>query len=177
MSKNKIYWILQITGWALFATINIGLNFLQDSFNIRSFFYTLLISFWYVISTHIFRYYMITWEWVNSKIKDIILKLFVCLIGLTLSNFLVHIIILLLLGVFDYSYDLDSVNIGVYLLATVIVYFVWTLFYFIYQPLKEKNPSSITRYLIPPFFWVVAGSLLGYFSQTMYTQNCLIYWS
>lgn len=84
---------------------------------------------------------MITWEWVNSKIKDILLKLFVCLIGLTLSNFLVHVIILLLLGVFDYSYDLDSVNIGVYLLATVIVYFVWTLFYFIYHYFERYNAA------------------------------------
>ncbi len=141
MSKIKIYWILQIGGWSLFAVIIIGLNFLQDTFNTKSFFYAILISLWYIISTQLFRHYISKWEWVNSKIKDILSKVFICLIGLTFSNFLVHIIILLSLGVFDFKYDFNSVNIGVYLLATLIIYFVWTLFYFIYHYFERYNTA------------------------------------
>jgi two-component system LytT family sensor kinase len=141
LRKKKIYWILQIGGWTLFAIVIIGLNFLQDTFNVISLFYAVLISFWYIISSQIFRHYIIKWEWIDSRIKEILFKIFISLILLTGLNFIIHIVILLSLGVFDFEYDFDSVNIGVYLLATLIIYFVWTLFYFIYHYFERYNTA------------------------------------
>lgn len=141
MSKTKIYWILQIGGWSLFAAIILGLNYLQDTFNVKSFFYAILTSIWYIISTQLIRHYIIKWEWLDSRIKEILFKVCISLSTLTFLNFLIHIIILLSLGVFDFEYDFDSVNIGVYLLSAFTIYFVWTLFYFIYHYFERYNTA------------------------------------
>lgn len=141
MSKTKIYWILQIGGWLLFAAINIVLTYLQDTLNVYSFIYALLVSAWFIISTHIFRHLIIRWGWLNIKIKEIIFKIFLNLFLLTISNFLAHLLFLILLGVLDVSYDLDPFNVGVTLLSTLFIYLVWTLFYFIFNYVERYNTA------------------------------------
>lgn len=139
MSKIKIYWILQIGGWSLFAAINIVLTYLQDTLNVYYFIYAILISGWYIVSTHLFRYFIIKWEWLSAKIKEVLFKGIVSVFVLSILNFFVHLLIWLLLGALDIKYDLDPVNIGVYLLATLLIYFVWTLFYFIFHYFERYN--------------------------------------
>ncbi|MCK5704457.1 MAG: histidine kinase, partial [Cyclobacteriaceae bacterium] len=101
----------------------------------------MLISIWYIISTHIFRYFIIRKDWLNAKIKKVIFKIFIFIFALTISNFLVHLLIWLSLGVLDFEYDLDPVNVGVYLLSTLLIYFVWALFYFIYHYFERYNTA------------------------------------
>ncbi len=141
MSKTKIYWILQVGGWLLFAAINIVLTFLQDTLNEYSFFYAILVSVWFMASTHFFRYHIINKGWLNIKIKEILLRGFSGLILLTISNFLAHLLFLWSLGVLDLTYDLDPFNIGVTLLSTLFIYFVWTLFYFIFNYVEKYNTA------------------------------------
>ena len=141
MSKTKIYWILQIGGWSIFAATNIVLTYLQGTLNVYYFYYAILISVWYIVSTHIFRYYIIKQEWLSAKIKEVLYKGFASVFVLSIVNFSVHLLIWLLLGVLDMKYDLDPVNIGVYLLATVLIYFIWTLFYFIFHYFERYNKA------------------------------------
>lgn len=77
----------------------------------------------------------------NATIKGVLFKVLISIFALTILNFFVHILILLSLGVLDFEYDLDSVNVGVYLLGTYSVYFVWTLFYFIYHYFERYNSA------------------------------------
>lgn len=141
MSKAKIYWIFQIGGWASFATLHLTLDFLQETLNIYSFIYAVLLALWYLISTQIFRYFIIKWKWLSATIKDVLFKILINLFALTIINFFVHLLILLGLGVLDFEYDLDSVNVGVYSLGTLSVYFAWTLFYFIYHYFERYNSA------------------------------------
>ena len=138
MSKNKIYWILQVGGWTLFATINIILSFLQDTLDVYNFIYFILDSAWYLISVHILRYFIIRWGWLEIKIKEIILKVFAWIFLFTLTNFLVHLVIL---GALNFEFDYNPANVGVYLLACFLIYFVWTLFYFIYHYFERYNAA------------------------------------
>ncbi len=141
MSKTKIYWIFQIGGWVSFATIHLALDFLQETINIYSFIYAVLLALWYLISTQIFRYIIIDRKWLRATIKGVIFKGIISIFALTLVNFFVHLIILLSLGVLDFEYDLDAVNVGVYCLGTLSVYFIWTLFYFIYHYFERYNSA------------------------------------
>jgi len=141
LSKTKIYWILQIGGWSLFAAINIVLTYLQDTLNVYSFIYAVLVSAWFIISTHIFRYLIIRWGWLNIKIKEILFKIIISLFLLAISNFLAHLLFLISLGVLDVSYDLKPYNIGVTVLTTLFFYFVWTLFYFIFNYVERYNTA------------------------------------
>lgn len=141
LNKTKIYWILQIGGWASFAALHLALDYLQETLNSYALIYAVLLAFWYLISTHIFRYFIIKWEWLSSPIRQVLFKAIICLFALTILNFSIHLLIYLSLGVLDFEYDLDPVNVGVNLLGTLSIYFIWTLFYFIYHYFERYNSA------------------------------------
>ena len=133
--------MLQVGGWLLFAALNIILAYLQETLNPETFYYAILVSLWFLLSTHIFRLLIIKWNWLDIKIKDIAFKIFACLFILTITNFLAHLLFLTVLGIIVVSYDLDSFNVGVTLISTLSIYFVWTLFYFIYHYFERYNAA------------------------------------
>ena len=141
MNKAKIYWSLQIGGWSLFATINITLVYFQGNFNSFSFIYAFQLAIWFVISTHIFRIYLIRKGWLGTKIKEIISWLLLSILILTVTNFIIHIGILLVHGVLIIEKDLDPAHVEVYLLSTFFIYFLWTLFYFIFHYFERYNTA------------------------------------
>ncbi|MCG8308609.1 MAG: histidine kinase [Cytophagales bacterium] len=140
MSKAKIYWILQTGGWSLFAAINIILAYLEENLTVYYLIYAVLVLAWFIISTHIFRYFILKWGWLEVKIKKIILKVFFCIFVLTISNFLTHLLFLVSLGIL-LSGDLDLSTIGATLVTTFFIYFIWTLFYFIYHYIERYNTA------------------------------------
>jgi len=141
LNKKQIYWILQIAGWSIFGISIILLNFLSDTLSPEIYFYSIYISLWYLISTHIFRYLVIKWKWVSVKIKNIVFQVLLCLIVLTVLNWSIHLLIWLSLGALDFEYDLEPVVAGAYLLSALAIYFVWTLFYFIYHYFERYNSA------------------------------------
>lgn len=125
----------------LFAALNIVLAYLQDTLNPETFYYAILVSFWFLLSTHVFRFFILKWNWLDLKIKQIWLKLLISLALLAMINFMVHLMFLTVLGILIVLYDLDPFNIGVTLLSTFSIYFVWTLFYFIYHYFEKYNAA------------------------------------
>ena len=141
MSKRKIYWTLQIGGWMLFAVINLFLTYLQKNLNVYSFLYAVLLSAWFIVSTHIFRHFILKWAWLEERVNAIIVKLLSFIAVLTVTNFMVHLLILIALGVFNYEYDLDPSIIGANVLSTFFIYFAWALIYFIYHYFERYNTA------------------------------------
>lgn len=132
---------MQIGGWLSFTAIHLILDYLQETLNSYAFIYAVLLAIWYLVSTHIFRYFIIKWKWLSATIKQVLFKVLISLFVLSIVNFFTHLLILLSLGVLDFEYDLDSVNVGVNLLGTLSIYFVWTLFYFIYHYFERYNSA------------------------------------
>ena len=122
MKKNRIYWILQIGGWSLFAAINIILRSLQEPLNGYYVVYYSLESAWYLVSTHIFRHFIIKWGWLDIKIKRIITKIFLAISILSVSNFIALVIIRTALA---FEFDSDPASVGIVLLASFLIYFVY----------------------------------------------------
>lgn len=141
MTKTRIYWLLQICGWALYATINMIFAQLREQFNLNYFLYSSLLAGWYIFSTHIFRLIILKYQWITAKIKHILLNVFICIALLTIVNFFIHILIWMLIGAFSYEYDLDPTIISVYLLSSFVLYFIWTLLYFIIHYFERYNTA------------------------------------
>lgn len=141
MKKQNIYWLLQISGWALFALINMIFANLQGQFNTNYFWYSTLLASWYVISTHLFRYIIQRFNWLNLKIKKILPGLILCIAGLAIINFFIHITIWFLLGALNYTYDLDPTIIRIYILSSFVLYFIWALLYFIIHYIERYNAA------------------------------------
>lgn len=133
--------MLQICGWALYAIINMIFAHLRGQFNLNYFLYSSLLAGWYIFSTHVFRLIILKYQWLTAKIKHILLNVFICIALLTIVNFFIHIFIWLLIGAFNYEYDLDPTIISVYLLSTFVLYFTWTLLYFIIHYFERYNTA------------------------------------
>lgn len=100
--------------------------------------YYSLESAWYLVSTHIFRHFIIKWGWLDIKIKRIITKIFLAISILSVSNFIALVIIRTALA---FEFDSDPASVGIVLLASFLIYFVWTLFYFIYHYIEKYNTA------------------------------------
>jgi len=141
LTKTKIYWIIQLGGWSLYGTITIILNYLQDLLNTEVVIYAILNALWYLISTHIFRSVIIRLKWINAKLKNVLFRIIASLAILTVVNFVIHILILYSLNTLVVESDLHPDIIGIYFLAIFLVYFLWTLFYFIYHYIERYNSA------------------------------------
>jgi len=141
LSRNKIYWSLQIGGWSLYAIINMVFANIQGLFNINYLVYSILLSAWYLISTHLFRNFIKRSNWLTAKIKQIVVIVLISIIFLSLINFIIHIAIWVTLGALKYEYDLDPVVIRVYMLSAFIIYLTWTLFYFVIHYIERQNAA------------------------------------
>lgn len=121
--------------------INVLFTYFQESITPYYLIYALLLTIWFIVSTHIFRYFIIKWGWINFKIREIAFKVFLCLLLLTVTNYFAHLFFLISLGILIVSYDLDPLNISFTLLTTFFIYFVWTLFYFIFHYFEKYNTA------------------------------------
>ena len=138
MNKTRIYWILQISGWSLFAATNIFLRYLKEPPDSYAFIYHFSEAAWYLLSTHLFRYFIDKKGWVDIKVRKIAFKIFLSLSFLSITNFFFGVV---LIAAFDMEFDYGASNIGAYLLASFFIYFVWTLFYFIYHYFERYNAA------------------------------------
>ncbi len=141
MTRTRIYWLLQIGGWSLYAIINMIFANIQGQFNTNYFIYSILLSGWYLLSTHIFRNFIKRYSWLSAKIKQIIILVLISIILLSFINFIIHIAIWVTLGALKYEYDLDPVVIRVYMLSSFVIYLSWTLFYFVIHYIERQNAA------------------------------------
>jgi len=141
LNKTKIYWLLQSGGWSLYAFTNMLLAYLQYQFNLNYFLYATLLAAWYFISTHLFRLYILKSHWLTNKVKKILAKAFISIFLLSVINFVVHIIIWTLLGALDYEIDFNPTNIGIHIIASFLIYFIWALLYFIIHYFERYNAA------------------------------------
>jgi len=140
LSKGKIYWIFQVGGWSLFAAINIILAYLQEGLTVSYFIYAILVLLWFFISTHFFRFIIKKWGWLEIKVRKVFLKVILSIFLLTFSNFITHLIFLAALDMLSMD-DFAPSTVGATLISTFLIYFVWTLFYFIYHYIERYNTA------------------------------------
>ena len=129
MNRKKVYWISQISGWSIFALVNIVLlaffrHLTWDRVLVLLYFCFSAVSF-----THILRTIIKKKNWVSLILKKVIPRVII-------SSIIIGAIIYLILFFVDLAtgtYDHEKFKIGV-LLAELfqffIVIFLWELIYF-----------------------------------------------
>ncbi len=129
MNRKKVYWISQITGWAVFALINIVLSVFFKHLTLNR----ILIIFYFCFSavsfTHILRSIIKKKNWVSLPLKKIIPRVII-------SGIIIGGIINLLLMAINFStgmYSLEKFKLG-FFLADMFQFFtvilLWELIYF-----------------------------------------------
>ena len=141
MKKKKLYWIFQITGWSLYIFVNLFFIAVLNTLYLRQIFAYLLLAIFFVVSTHIFRNFILKKGWLKLVISKLISKVLSAVLLLSLINSLFQVGLYFLLN-FNTSSEDNLLVLGVISFpTTVIVYIIWSLLYFMYHYVESYNTA------------------------------------
>ncbi|MEQ8711886.1 MAG: histidine kinase [Cyclobacteriaceae bacterium] len=129
MKKERLYWILQITGWSLYGLGSVLLySFVQGEIPPGLIEGEIFQVSFYIISTHLLRVLIKRGKWISLPLGTLILRIALSIVILSLANYV------FLLGV---SFSLDTlnrqdfmaINAIISIIAPLTIYFLWSLTY------------------------------------------------
>src|SRR5690606_18946076 len=133
MNKTKAYWICQIGGWSLHALLNIYVLKTADKLTYNLTLSLIVESLYYLFSTHLFRLYIIERGWLKLYISKLLPRLMMAIFILSVSNYIYKFLVAYSLNLFFFDRDFTSLFIFIELSASLSLYIVWVLFYFMYH--------------------------------------------
>ncbi|MCC5928935.1 MAG: histidine kinase [Cyclobacteriaceae bacterium] len=139
--KKVVYWILQISGWTVYAIVNLFFLILADTFEERRAINIVLSAAWFLLSSHLFRNYIIHHKWFALSPGNLIWRVMSMIGLLGVSNYLFQIFLSIALGTINYETDFDTFVVITYIFAAMVFYFLWSLLYFIFHFIERYNNS------------------------------------
>ncbi len=143
LNKERLYWTLQVGGWAFYAMVQLVFSFIaaniQGLSNQRILF-LILEAFLCLLVTHTFRYIMNRWKWLNLGLQRLIPRVIIGVFSLGVITYFLRIPISIPLGLFVKS-ALGSTKIINGVLFYAIIFFIWSVMYFVYNYFQRYNTS------------------------------------
>lgn len=140
MNKRTIYWICQIGGWSFYGFLQIFLYATAQQPDTIHLIGEVLQVLFYILSTHLLRFVLIHYAWLNYTWVKLIPRILTIIFVLSVLNygFLV-----------GYSYlngeltDRDFLTFAITLniIGPMIIYFMWTMIYFTFHYFERYNKS------------------------------------
>ena len=138
MNKRKIYWLCQIGGWSFYGFLQLFLYATAQRPDVIHIVGELLQVLFYIGSTHFMRHILISYNWLNLSWVKLIPRILVLILLLSIGNygFLV-----------GYSYlsneltsrDFMPFTMVLNVIGPMIIYFIWSLFYFTFHYFERYN--------------------------------------
>lgn len=141
MTKKRLYWFCQIGGWSLYALVNVislQINGMLTPVTFISFF---LHALYFLLSTHLFRHFIIWRGWLRLTINKLVLRLLASVIILGVSNFLFELGTSFVMEGQPFLESLTLSMVVVNLSTMPLVYFIWASGYFTYHYIESYNRS------------------------------------
>lgn len=144
VDKVRLYWTLQIGGWALYALVQIAFSAIaSDSPGVstqRVVFLTYEALFCLLL-THIFRGLINRWQWLGSGLPVLIPRLIGSVFLLGLIIYFLKLPISVPLGLFNSKVAFSPGNILGLTTLYAFIFFVWSVLYFVYNYFERYNTS------------------------------------
>lgn len=142
LTRTRVYWLCQILGWSSYAIFSLTLFALNEQqlpwSDVSG---QLLLTGYFILSTHMYRNRIIRWGWLNTLSPSLIPKILLSLIVLSISCFLFEIALNFSLGI---SVD-DPLGWNVaQFFGIMFLYFIWFTVYFVYH--YFENYKSALKY-------------------------------
>ncbi|SIO00294.1 sensor histidine kinase [Algoriphagus halophilus] len=142
MNRFSLYWILQIIGWGSFASINIFFASLSSgSLTPAQIWAFITLSAFYLLSSHLLRYIVKTYEWFKLELPQLLLQVLLALLALSLVTTIAQIFINLGFGILNPKEDFRFLIISANLFLSFLFYALWFLCYFLFHFLDNYNNS------------------------------------
>jgi hypothetical protein len=142
VNKHRLYWSLQIGGWLLYAGIQIKSSFLAGSANPRRIIFLIVEAMLCLFITNLFRVLLNKYKWLYLSMAKLIPGVLAAVFVMGVMVYFLRIPVNLVLGrSFDPIVAFDPKQILGQSFFYVIVFFLWTLFYFTYHYFDRYNKS------------------------------------
>ena len=139
MNKRLLYWTFQIGGWSVYAAINIFFLIWAGNLNPSQLVNHLLVALFFIVTTHIYRHFIIRWGWLKTPMSRVLPKALAVILILSIINFLYQITVLSSLGILEIQRDLKLPFVLINLFTIIILYFSWSMIYFMYHYVENYN--------------------------------------
>jgi sensor histidine kinase YesM len=143
-NKLRLYWTLQITGWAFYGIIQAVTSVLAsgssqlNTSRIVFFFYE---AFFCLLVSHGYRYFINRWRWFSLGMARLIPRVIFTVFGLGFLMYFLRIPVSIPLGLFNEKLAFNGFHILGQSVFYAIIFFLWSSLYFIYNYFERYNKS------------------------------------
>lgn len=141
MNKTKLYWTLQIGGWATYALLQLLIAGLQSELfqlTFRQATFLILEAAVFLLATHLFRNFIIYKGWLEIGMRRLIPRVLAAVVVLAFLVYLGRISISFPIGLFNKE-AFNPATIGALVAVYTFIIFLWVLLYFIYHYFERYN--------------------------------------
>lgn len=143
-NKNRLYWSMQIGGWVFYAIVEIVAAILSSpsaEVSSQRVLFLLYDALFCLIVTHLFRYFILKWRWLNLGLPRLIPKAVVSMFALGAVMYVLKIIVSIPLGLYKKEVAFDLFVFLGQSTFYAIIFFLWSVLYFIYNYFERYNKS------------------------------------
>jgi two-component system, LytTR family, sensor kinase len=143
-NKNRLYWSLQVGGWSSYAIVQIIASILNSSSaevspqRILFLVYEALLC---MLATHGFRSLIVKWNWLSLDFPKLIPRVIAWVFILGAVLYISRIPISIPLGLYKGGVALDLFVFFGQSVFYAIIFFLWSVLYFIYNYFERYNKS------------------------------------
>lgn len=143
VNKQRLYWTLQIGGWTFYAVVQILFSVLASDgqgVNIQRIIFLTYEAVLCLMLTHSYRNLMNQWKWLSLPMQRLIPRIILSVFCLGVFIYLLRIPVSMPLGIFtDSAFNAIKIFSGIAFYS--FIFFLWTVFYFIYNYFERYNTS------------------------------------
>lgn len=143
VNKTRLYWSLQVGGWVLYAVVQIvaALASVNGAISNERIIFLSYEAFFCFLITHGFRTYMNNQRWLALGMPRLIPRVLLSVFLLGIIMYFLRIPVSVPLGLFSTAVVFDPMNILGLSFFYAILFFLWSVFYFIYNYFERYNKS------------------------------------
>jgi two-component system LytT family sensor kinase len=140
INKERLYWILQIGGWSFYAVLQI-LVFGATRISSKGIAFWLLEALIGLLLTHTLRVGINRWRWFSLGMPRLIPRVVISVFVLAIALYGFRIVVSIPLGQFNPEVAFDLANFLGLTFVFVIIFFLWSVLYFVYNYFERYNKS------------------------------------
>jgi two-component system, LytTR family, sensor kinase len=143
-NKQRLYWTLQAGGWTLYGVVQIAASVIASINGVISFQRIIFLAYealFCLLISHTYRNYINEWRWLSLGMPRLIPRVLLSSMALGLIMYFLRIPASVPLGLFNKTVVLDVFNIMGQSFYYAIIFFLWSVFYFIYNYFERYNTS------------------------------------
>lgn len=143
VNKVRLYWGLQIGGWAIYAIVQIGAVLAQDegSLSYQRIIFLLYEAAICLTVSHIYRNLINRWKWLSLTMPRLIPRVLFSVFVMGAIMYFLRVPVSIPLGLFNKNVVLDAFVLLGQSFFYAIIFFLWSVLYFIYNYFERYNKS------------------------------------